>query len=67
MKHLPIIISLLLALAACATGQSQRTTVIDPQGNRTVYESRQTGLWFTSGKLEPVESGKDQLDMPEKK
>ena len=58
---------LVLGLFGCATGQSQRTTVTAPTGERTVYEARQTGLWFTSGRIDPLMAASDPLEINDKK
>ena len=59
--------ALLSMLGGCATGQSHRTTVIEPGGHRTVYEAKQTGLWFTSGRADPLVVTADPLEINDKK
>lgn len=64
----------LIALAAavatmsgCATGQYLRTTEKAKDGSTTVYEAKQTGLWFASREPKPLRADSDQLALPEQK
>jgi hypothetical protein len=61
MKRL-LFVSLLLPLAGCATGEAYRTTIVDAQGGKTVYEAKRTGAWFAT-EVKPLTANGDQLEI----
>jgi uncharacterized lipoprotein YmbA len=67
MRALSFLAVVVLSLTGCATGQSQRTTVVSPGGERTTYEATQRGLWFTTGRVEPLVVERDPLEITDKK
>ncbi|MCI0564924.1 MAG: hypothetical protein MN733_41180 [Nitrososphaera sp.] len=61
MVLLIVMVTIVLMVSGCATGQALRTSVTEG-GKTTVYESKTTGYWFYT-KPAAIEPGKDTLEL----